>query len=163
VTNLPHETLFCANRFWLNEILGDAGPAGSLAQLPSAPAYSTRARASRPIHQRKKKRKEKGARSGATLAFFFCLPLLLAGRCRLHAAVMAPGLYSDIGKKTRGLQHRFSLCSALSFSVPVLVRWPIDTLLDPDAVMPGCAQICCTRTTTRTRSSPSPPALPTAS
>jgi hypothetical protein len=111
----------------------------------------------------KRKEKKREQDLGRRSRFFFCLPLLLAGRCRLHAAVMAPGLYSDIGKKTRGLQHRFSLCSALSFSVPVLVRWPIDTLLDPDAVMPGCAQICCTRTTTRTRSSPSPPALPTAS
>jgi hypothetical protein len=124
---------------------------GSLAQLPSAPAYSTRAGASHPIHQRKKKKNQKrGATSAATLAFFsgrrLRPPLSPPAtthsfpsrrRCRLHAVVLSPGLYSDIGKKTRGPQHRFSLCSSLSFSVHVLVRWPIDTLLDPDDVMPG--------------------------
>jgi hypothetical protein len=140
---------------------------GSLAQLPSAPAYSTRAGASHPIHQRlptrheqepairftsakKKKNQKRGATSAATLAFFsgrrLRPPLSPPAtthsfpsrrRCRLHAVVLSPGLYSDIGKKTRGPQHRFSLCSSLSFSVHVLVRWPIDTLLDPDDVMPG--------------------------
>ncbi|GJM94058.1 hypothetical protein PR202_ga10670 [Eleusine coracana subsp. coracana] len=79
---------------------------------------------------------------------------------------MAPGLYSDIGKKTRGPHHRlslplslFSLCTYLPFVSSFGDRYP----LDPDAVVPGYAQICCTRTTTRTRSSRSPHAPPTAS
>jgi hypothetical protein len=48
---------------------------GSLAQLPSAPAYSTRAGASHPIHQRKKKKEsEKGSNIRSDARVFFRSP-----------------------------------------------------------------------------------------